>query len=293
MNTRRRTHGLALVVALVAAGTLLVGCGEATDASVGDSGAMTSEMMPADAAMAEGAIAPDAGKVAGTVPVDREVIRTGYLTMRVEDVPEAIAEVHGLVTAAGGLISAEDASSNGQDDTVDYANITAAVPAADLDEFIADVSALGSVESVNVSAQDVTQQGVDLDARIAALRTSIDRMNELLASADRIEDLLAIETQLSARQAELDSLVAQRTWLSTQVAMSTVTVTLMPVTTISDVEVPGFLSGLESGWSALVTLVKVGITALGFLLPFIAIGLVIVVPIVIILVRRARSRKSI
>ena len=92
------------------------------------------------------------------------------------------------------------------------------------------MSALGTVESINVSAQDVTSQTVDLDARIAALTTSVDRLTTLLAQASRMEDLLAIETQLSQRQSEIDSLNQQRTWLADQVAMSSVTITLMPVT---------------------------------------------------------------
>ena len=76
---------------------------------------------------------------------------------------------------------------------------------------------------------------VDLDARIKALQTSVDRMTQLLAQATRIEDLLAIETQLSQRQAELDSLKAQRTWLEL-LFLSTTTMTSTGLTDVVPVK---------------------------------------------------------
>ena len=217
------------------------------------------------------------------------MIRTAYVTMRVDDVAQATIDVQGLVSRRDGLISAEDAQVSG-DNT--YATITAQVPAAQLDGFLDDVSALGTVDAVNVTAQDVTTQVVDLDARIAALTTSIDRMSVLLAEAERIEDLLAIEAQLSARQAELDSLLAQRTYLGDQVAMSAVTITMSPVSTpIAEVDAPGFLSGLRSGWAAFTSAIAVAITAAGFLLPFAIILLVVAVPLIAIAVRQSRRRR--
>ncbi len=193
---------------------------------------MVTEEMPA----AEGMPADGKAATTPTVTTDRQIIKTGYVSMQVDDVTTSAFDVHALIKKRNGLISSEDTQSSGD---MTYSNITAQIPAADLDAFIADVSALGTVTSINVNAQDVTTQVVDLDARIKALQTSIDRLTQLLAEASRIEDLLAIETQLSQRQAELDALTAQRTWLGDQVAMSTITVSLSPVTQIADVDAPG------------------------------------------------------
>ena len=237
--------------------------------------------MPAGEMMVEdkAAVAPLA------VPTDRQVIRTGYVSMRVDDVTKSAFDVHALVAKRNGLISNEDTQSSGGST---YANITAQIPADGLDAFIADVSALGTVDSINVSASDVTAQVVDLDARIKALQASVNRMTTLMAQATRIEDLLAIETQISQRQAELDSLTAQRAYLGDQVAMSTITVSLSPNTQIADVDAPGFLSGLESGWAALVSVVTVAVTALGFFLPFLVILVLVAIPVTIVAVRQVR-----
>lgn len=288
---RARTAPLLITLA---AAFLLAGCSGAassgTEADMGGVSAGVPVEAGAPAMTGEMAVTDKAAQAPSTITTDRQVIRTGYVSMRVDDVAKSAFDVHALVKKRNGVVSSEDTQSTG-DST--YANITAQIPAADLDAFIADISALGSIDSVNITAQDVTTQVVDLDARIKALQTSIDRMTQLLAQASRIEDLLAIETQLSQRQAELDSLTAQRTWLGDQVAMSTITVTLSPKTEITDVDAPGFLSGLQSGWAAFVSLVMVAITAVGFLLPFLLILAVIAIPLTLVIIRQARRRHTI
>lgn len=277
------------LAAALATAFLLAGCSATTgtDASV-DGGApaiagdMTvTEEMPA----AEGMPADGKAATTPTVATDRQIIRTGYMAMQVDDVTKSAFDVHALIKKRNGLISSEDTQSSGD---MTYSNITAQIPAADLDAFIADVSALGTVMSINVNAQDVTSQVVDLDARIKALQTSITRLTQLLAEASRIEDLLAIETQLAQRQAELDALTAQRTYLADQVALSTITVSLSPVTQVVDVNAPGFLSGLQSGWAAFLSLVMVAVTAVGFFLPFLVVLAIIAIPVTIVIVRQAR-----
>jgi hypothetical protein len=286
-----RARTAPLLVALVAT-FLLAGCA-GTATSEGDTGVVSNDMsvdggapaVSGEMPVGELAVEDKAAAVPQAVTTDRQIVRTGYVSMRVEDVTKSAFDVHALVSKRNGLISSEDTQSSGGST---YANITAQIPAADLDAFIADVSALGTVDSINVTAADVTSQVVDLDARIKALQASVNRMTTLMAQATRIEDLLAIETQISQRQAELDSLTAQRTYLGDQVAMSTITVSLSPQTQIADVDAPGFLSGLESGWAALVSIVTVGITALGFFLPFLLILVLVAIPVTIVAVRQVR-----
>jgi PBP1b-binding outer membrane lipoprotein LpoB len=280
------------LAAAVATAFLLAGCSATTgsDASVeGGAPAVAGDMMVTEEMPAADGMAVE-GKT-GTTPsvvTDRQIIKTGYVSMQVEDVTTSAFDVHALIKKRNGLVSSEDTQSSGD---MTYSNITAQIPAADLDAFIADVSALGTVTSINVNAQDVTTQVVDLDARITALQTSINRLTQLLAEASRIEDLLAIETQLSQRQAELDALTAQRTWLGDQVAMSTITVSLSPVTQIADVDAPGFLSGLQSGWSAFLSLIMVAVTAVGFFLPFLLVLALIAIPVTLVIVRQARRHR--
>lgn len=274
------------VIGLAAlAGVLLAGCGGSGDyadtASV-DSAMMADGALPAEAPMAEGAAMDRPAAV-----TDRSVIRTAYVSLRVPVVADAVDDVRDLVEQRDGIISGESLSSGTPGG---YATITAQVPAADLTAFLDEVGTLGEVDTLDVTAQDVTTQVIDLDARIAVLEGSIERLTALLAQAQRIEDIVAIESELANRQAELDSLTSQRTYLAEQVALSSVTITLSPITEIADVDAPGFVSGLQTGWSAFLALIGFAITALGFLVPFIVIAALVLVPITLWLVRRSRRR---
>lgn len=290
----------AALVALAATTFLLVGCGGSSTSTTedfgvaGDVGVAEPGMPPEQmtAPQEAGTVADGSGMATSTTTMQRQVVRSGSMGLQADDVAKTVAQIRSLTAAAQGFISAENSSASGGGA---YSSITAQVPAAKLDGFIEAVSKLGTVESIDLSAQDVTSQVVDLDARIKALQTSVDRMTDLMAQASQISDLLTIETQLSQRQAELDALKAQRTWLGDQVAMSTLAITVWPVPTVEPVDAPGFLDGLEQGWAALVSTVLVAATALGFFLPFLVVLAIVAVPIAVLLVwltRRHRRRLS-
>ena len=298
---RLRTAALALTAAAVLA---LSGCAGSDSASTtefaapGDVGGAMGEPMAPDAmrAPAEGPVAADGATSSNTgsssTVMTREVVRTGTMSLQADDVAATVARVRALTAAAQGFVSAENTSTAGDDA---YSTITVQVPAAKLDAFVDSVSTLGTVQSLDLTSQDVTSQAVDLDARIKALQTSVARMTDLLAQASDVSDLMAIEAQLSSRQAELDAMTAQRTWLREQVAMSTLSVSVSEVPTVEAVPSPGFASGLESGWAAFVSAVGVTATAFGFFLPFLLFLLVIAVPVALVcvwLVRRHRRRLS-
>lgn len=286
---------LAVLAAVAATTFLLAGCtgsSGSTTEYVGDSGTAVEGGAP------EAMVAPDAQVDArgempmATAPVDRQVIRSGTLTLRADEVGPTVARIRAITSTAKGYVTAENTSAT---DAYVYSSITIQVPAASLDDVVAKISALGTVESVDLSSQDVTSQTVDLDARIAALQASVDRMTDLMAQASDVNDLMAIEAQLSARQADLDSLKAQRSWLGEQVAMSTLNVTVSPVPTVEPVETPGFANGLENGWAALISAGGVAVTAFGFFLPFLILCLLITIPVVLVsvwAVRRHRRRMA-
>ena len=266
---RVRTLLLALVALL--AGLLLTGCAGGSSTESGE------------ATMAEPAAEP-----AAVVPSDRQIIRNADIALRVEDVQAGVSSAEGIAEAAGGLVATQSITAEGE---ATYASLTLRVPAERLDAVLDSLSRLGDVTSVNVSAEDVTSQAVDLDARIAALQTSVTRLQELLSQATSAADLVQIEAELSTRQAELDSLVAQRAALADAVALSTVYVSLSPDSSVPAWTPPGFVSGLQSGWSALQSLTGLAITVAGFAMPFLIVAAVIAVPIVLVILWRRRVRK--
>jgi hypothetical protein len=293
-----------LVIPAVLGMLLLAGCGSSNDSTASydvstGGGVSTPEIGAAPMPQAvDGGIATDGKAVAPNQPgapnqpvvTDRQVIRSGSLSMTVDNVPKTASSVRALVTKNKGFIASEDSQAGtGQNEF--YSNITAQIPAAGLDAFVAEVSKLGEVTATNIQAQDVTSTVTDLDARMKALKTSIDRLNVLMSESGNVSDLLAVESAISQRQAELDSLTAQRKMLGEQVALSTITVSLSPVTAPEVVESPGFTSGLESGWAAFISLAGILATTAGFMIPFLVIMLLILIPVAWFTFRAVRRRK--
>ncbi|MGK5173143.1 DUF4349 domain-containing protein [Geodermatophilus sp. CPCC 205761] len=287
MWRRLGTAAAALAVAV------LVGCtGPSGTASGGaDGGAAGGPVVP------EPAVPGDPG-AAPTVPVDtdpdRQVVTTATASVAVEDPADGAQRVSVLVEAAGGRVEERTEQAASGEDGVDgaAADLVVRVPADALTGVLADLEDLGDVESVSVSRSDVTATAVDLDARIAALQTSVARLQALMDSAATTEALLAAEDALSERQAQLESLQSQRALLADQVELSTLSVHLRPFGVAPAGGPEGFLDGLGTGWRALVTALGAAVVVLGVLLPWLAVA-VLVAAGVLVPLRLMRRRSAV
>ena len=238
-------------------------------------GSSTTSMGMSDSSISS---VPAAGDmmVENKVSIDRSIIKTSSLTIRVKNVEKSITQAQDLATQFEGRVDDSSQYKNpGSEDSLS-ANLTIRVPSANLEKALEAFKGLGDVESSSISATDVTMQKVDLDARIAALTTSIERFRELITSATNTSDLIAAETALAERQAELDSLTAQLKYLSEQVDMSVIYLALLPNDSFSAIKPIGFLSGLEKGFIALLNAAANLTSILGYFIPWIITILVIV-----------------
>ena len=85
---------------------------------------------------------------------------------------------------------------------------------------------IGEVHSEDLRAQDVTEQFIDLDARLrSALRTE-GSLLDLLDRATDVEDVIAIERELSRIRTDIERLQGQLNFLERRVSLSTLTVSL-------------------------------------------------------------------
>ena len=278
------------LAALLAAAVLVAGCsGSGTEdaTSAGDTAASGGADEATRDAATGGSEAASGG--AATSPDrlgDRQValssralpaealIVTGELVLRVEDVSAAADEAARTATAAGGTVEAEERS-RGTDDG--SAVVVLRVPPRAFDETLSRLAQLGEELSRRRGRQDVTEEVVDLDTRIASQRASVARVRALLDRANTIGEIVQVEAELTRRTADLESLEARLAVLAEQVQDATITVHLEgedgggslgggPL---------GFRDGLEAGWDALVAFGRaVGVTA-GAVLPFTPLLLVV------------------
>ncbi|MDE0546862.1 DUF4349 domain-containing protein [Microbacterium sp. C7(2022)] len=278
-----------------------------------DIGGIEIESMPGSGIVAEDLSGADSSmstareeSLDGGMPgaADREIIATASATVVVDDVEDAAITVADAARDRDGYVeSMSVGSSSGRaytDDASDYVSmpypyvqdgawISVRVPADELDGMVRELSAIGDVTSTSVDRTDVTDQAVDLRARIDAAEASVDRLLALMSEAEDVADLLTAESALAERQALLESYQQQLEYLEGQVAMSTLTVTLVAEEEPVEADPAGFTDGVVAGWNGLIATLNGIVIALGFLLPWLAV--IAIAGLIVWLVIRARRAR--
>ncbi|MGC5360100.1 DUF4349 domain-containing protein [Streptomyces sp. DT24] len=295
---RSVTARTALAAGLLAALLALSGCGSGSGGRSADRGDARSGQDRAAAAAPEGAGSADTAKsgkhpAAGATAAPKKpgaasathVIRTATLSVEVQDVPGAVAAARAAATGSGGLVANE--STERTDDDHETSRLVLRVPQDGYEAVLRDLAGAGKLLSRTSDAQDVTDQVVDVNSRIATQRTSVARVRALMDRADRLADVVALEGELSTRQAALESLLAQQASLKDRTTMATITLVLTEPDAVAkeSEDDPGFLDALGGGWDAFVTLLRWAAMALGAAAPFLGAAVVL-----LLLVRLVRGR---
>jgi len=285
MSRNLSSYSLKLTIAAIAALGILTAC---SGPSLHDNGPAPSQKE----GLAAGA--PAAPPESGPMPVEdvqRDVVKTASMTIRAADISAAADKAAVLVENADGRVDSrsEDA---GSDQALAQTSVVLRVPVAKLDGVVRELKTLGTVQTAETTSEDVTAQRVDLDARIKALQTSVDRLLGIMRDAKDPESLIAAENALSQRQADLDSLRAQRDALGDRIDYSTVNVTFVAekIGGPAPKEYQGFVGHVEQGWDALVSVAGNLVLLFALLLPWLAV-LAVVGGIGFGVFRLARSRR--
>jgi hypothetical protein len=257
----------------------LVGCGD--DAGSGSESADSAPGFAPDAPDA-GEEAPggealegdqDEGGTAGEALIDpRSIIYTGSITVRVDDMDDAAAGASALAERYGGFVGGDRRTA--VVDEPAEATLVLRIPSDEFTAAVNELGTLGDEESREIRTEDVTEEVVDVETRIATAEASVDRTRDLLARAESIEDIVRVERELSDREAALASLQARQRTLADLTTLSTITVTLLATDAEPEAEEPeesGFLAGLASGWRGLTASLGVLLTGLGALLPWLVV----------------------
>jgi hypothetical protein len=228
------------------------------------------------------------------VETKRDVVKTASMTIKVSNPSEAADKAAVIAEDADGRVDSrsEDAGSGSGPART---SVVLRVPTAKLDGAIRDLKDLGTVQSAETTSEDVTAQRVDLDARIKALQTSVDRLLAIMADSRDPEALIRAEDALSERQAELDSLRAQRDQLGDRIEYSTVDIGFIAeqVGGPAPQEYQGFTGQIERGWDGLVAVITGLVMLFGLMLPWLgALALVVAIAYGIYRVLRARNPKQ-
>ena len=157
---------------------------------------------------------------------DRDLILTASVQMRSDDPWQTADAARAIATGlGGGVLGMSQSLSNERR----MANLVIRVPADRFDDAIAALKRLNAeVLSSNVDAKDVTDQLVDLDARLVALRAGEQRYLQLYASAKTVDEMLKVEASLSQIRQQIEQLAAQQKSTKDRVAFSSITLSVQP-----------------------------------------------------------------
>lgn len=155
---------------------------------------------------------------------EEKVIKTGTLSLHMEDVRSSVEEIKTTVTSWGGETLNSNVSLYGNSY---YGTMTVRVPS---DQFDAAFSALKEmalyVESEYTNADNVTEQYMDLEARLNNLNEEEAQYLAILDKATTVEEILQVTDYLSQVRYEIESAETQLKYYDTNVDYSTITLTL-------------------------------------------------------------------
>ena len=171
-----------------------------------------------------------------TTDVGEKIIYTANLAVETREFDESVTSVEAMVEAFGGYI--QDSSISGdswyrEDGSTTvinrYAWYTVAVPVESFEDFLKQAGGIGNVTSESRSAENITSQYTDIEARIQSLEVQEERLLAMMEEATDIETLVTLEARLSEVTYEIEAYERQLQNWDRRVAYSTITIELWEV----------------------------------------------------------------
>ncbi|MEZ4514702.1 MAG: DUF4349 domain-containing protein [Chloroflexota bacterium] len=242
-----------------------------------------------EAAMEAPAAEPGSSQLPASQP--RLIIRTADMSIVVTDTEEALDRLAKMATDNGGWVV--NSSVYQYSDTAKTGNITLRVPAEGFDTALDAISAMAvEVTNLSTSGQDVTEEFVDLSARLENLEATAVRVRSFLDDAATVEEALAVNQELSRLEGEIESFKGRIQYLSQSAAFSTISVNITPDELSQPIEVGGWRpSGIvRDALEALVDALQgLATFAIWLIIYFLPIVLIIGIPLWLV-VRFIRRR---
>jgi hypothetical protein len=155
---------------------------------------------------------------------DRMVIQNSYLSLLVKDVPQSVSSIRQKTTELGGYMVESDITRPEEGGT---GTITVRIPEERLDQALKFFKSLAvKVVSENLKGEDVTDQYVDNDARLAILTTNKNRFEEIMAKAEKIDDILRVQQEIFNLQSQIESIKGQQNYLANSAKSVKITIYL-------------------------------------------------------------------
>ncbi|MBI3945650.1 MAG: DUF4349 domain-containing protein [Armatimonadetes bacterium] len=220
-------------------------------------------------------------------PVAHKVIMTARVSLEVKEFERTHHEVVSIARAAGGYVANSELSLPGQG--AESGSLTVRVPQARYEEALGRIRKLGRVTAEQQSAEDVTQEYVDVEARLRNLKAEDERILALMKQARSIKETMEVDRRLTQVREQIEVLEGRLRFLQFQVAMATITVSLVREPVVAAIPETKWIwrNDVNSALSGLRAVVQGLLSTLIYLVVYSVLWL----PVLLIALRvRARSR---
>jgi hypothetical protein len=229
---------------------------------------------------------------------DRKIIRNANLTLEVASPSEAQPKIVSIAESHQGfIVTSESTQRNAEDKSRPEitVNLIVRVPASQFNQVMEGIRAVGTRRlQEKVTGQDVTEEFMDLEARIKNQKALELQFIEIMKRAGKVDDALSVQRELAEVRTEIEKLEGRRRFLENQASLSTINVTLQPPTQI--VNATGFWYSVRTAFSdgvdvaaEIILFLIRAILALTPVLALVVLPLALLAKLGIRIVRRRRS----
>lgn len=150
---------------------------------------------------------------------ERKIIKVGWMRIEIKNYTRDLSIIKGIIAKHQGYISNENESST------DYSlmnSLSIRVPSLEFDSLVEDIVRVAyKVDNKNITLNDVTEEFIDVEARLKTKKEFEQRYLEVLEKANTVQDILLVEQQLRMIREEIEAKEGRLKYLQNQVSLST------------------------------------------------------------------------
>jgi len=183
-------------------------------------------------------------------PVERKLIKEGHIEFETDDIHTTELNVTKAIETYDGYIASDQSHNRSGRKTN---TLVIRVPAKNFDLLLNEVTkGVKRFETKQIQVKDVTEEFVDVEARLKTQKELEDRYLELLDQAKTVTEMLEIEQQIGNLRSEIESVEGRLQYLQSQVDYATLNLTFFEQVPRDNKFVKQFKRGFKNGWENLI-----------------------------------------
>jgi len=218
----------------------------------------------------------------GTLEIERKIVKTAHLNLEVDNYKDTAFKINSLVQEMQGYLANENTYIYDQQRKLLAGNMSIRIPVERFTEALSRIEKMGNANNRSVNSQDVTEEYVDVESRLKAMRLKEERLLVILNKSGKLGDILAVENELARTRADIEVLEGRLRYLNNRTDLSTINInikeSLTPVEQINTTGLQGVIAGAKEAFIKSTNSIIIGagnlVVFIGGYIPFIIIILI-------------------